>query len=187
MTIQSKVIDLQAANKLAMEQRGEAIADLLIAEVKEQSGTLKRFLQDVYGLDQAGRKAFRVQVQHHLKQIRAHVVAKKGTPEGDVYATTARSAGVRLSEATVFSRAVDAGYSPDFTTGTYHSCVAQARAYLDSDAANGPTARRGRKASPFIDKVKALTLKQTPSAADMALAAELLIEMSKNMANAEAK
>lgn len=184
------------------QAKGEAIASQMISEIKAQAGVLKRFLVEILHLDHAGRKAFRVAVQHHLKAMRAHVLTKENTPEHDTYAAAARSAGVRMSEAVTFSKACDSGYSPEnMDDGSYHYQVAQARVFLASQGttegqvdedgnvitAVGPTRRRGRKATPFIDKVKALVLKDKPSVEDMQLASELLIQMAELAKKAETK
>lgn len=163
MTIIGLKLDKGQINKdnadAGMKARGEGIADMLVRCVKDQQTTLKRFLVDIAALDQQGRKAFRLSVNKHLKNIRAHVNSAKGTPEEAAWATTGRSAGVRLSEAVTFSRACDAGYTPAFAEMPYHSCIGMARTFLQSESSTGPTVRRGRKATPVLDKVKQFLLK----------------------------
>lgn len=144
---------------LAAMARGQAIANLLIQSVQEQAGKLKRFLVDIAELDQAGRSGFRVAVGKHLKDIRRHVEAAKGTPEHAAYAASARSAGVRLSEAVTFSKAVDTGWVPSFEGVPYHSMIGSARIMLASESAVGPTQKRGRKATSAVDKAIAYIAK----------------------------
>lgn len=139
--------------------RGQAVAALLVKSVQEQGEKLKRFLMDIVNLSQAGRSGFRVAVSKHLRDIRKHVDATKGTPEHAAYAAASRSAGVRLSEAVTFSKAVDAGFSPDFNGIPYHSMIGAARTMLDSESAVGPTQKRGRKAASPVDKAVAYIAK----------------------------
>lgn len=157
---------------LAEMAQGQAIAELLIRNVQEQGQKLRRFLMDLVGLSQAGRQGFRVAVTDHLKAIRRHVNAVKGTPEHAAYAAASRSAGVRLSEAVTFSKAIDAGFSPEFEGMPYHSMIGAARTVLASESAVGPTVKRGRKATPNIDKLLAYAVKNGISADEVAAVAE---------------
>lgn len=163
MTIIGAKLDQGAVNKAnanaGMKARGEAIAEKLMAHIRDQSTSLKRYLSDIIDLDQTGRKAFRVAVGHHLKEIQRHVKDKAGTAEHDLWKSTARSAGVRLSEAVTFSKAVDAGYAPVLADMPYHAMVTASRMFLRSESAAGPTQRRGRKATPVLDKIKQYILK----------------------------
>lgn len=183
------------------EAKGSAIASAMISELKQQAGALKRFLQEIYELDHAGRKAFRVAVSHFLKKMRATVLTKEGTAEHSTFKKTAASAGARMSEAVSFSKACDAGYQPkDLNAGSYHYQVSLAREFANAEAAAiqvdadgnviepvGPTRRRGRKATPFIDKIKNLVNKDKPSIDDVKLAAEMLAQMAEIMHKAETK
>ena len=175
------------------EAKGEAIASQLIAEVKAQGGILKRYLINIRDLDQVGRRAFRVAVSAFLKKMRATVTTMEGTPEHATYAATARSAGVRMSEAVTFSKACDAGYNPDMEEGTYHWHVSEARKFLAAEAAGqtdvdgntvtpiGPTRKRGRQPTPFIDKVKNLVTKESPSIESLKNATKMLTTMVQLM------
>ena len=139
--------------------KGQAVAELLIRSVQEQAGRLRRFLMDIADLTQAGRSGFRVAVTKHLRDIRKHVNAAKGTPEYAAYAASGRSAGVRLSEAVTFSKAVDAGFSPEWEGMPYHTMIGAARTVLASESAVGPTVKRGRKAASPVDKAIAYLAK----------------------------
>lgn len=156
-------INQHAANQLAMAARGESCARLFLAECKGQGDSLKRFLGDVVEMDQEGRKAFRVTLNAQLKSYRKEVNEGKDTPEKPYLQASARSAGTRISEATTFSRAIDAGYSPDFDGFTYHQMIGMSRTFLQSESATGPTQRRGRPATPILDKVKAFLNKLEPT------------------------
>lgn len=193
-------VTVTAAVKSGSEAKGAAVASAMISEIKQQAGALKRFLIEIRDLDHAGRKSFRVAVQHFLKKMRATVLTKEGTPEHGAYAATARSAAVRMSEAVSFSKACDAGYNPeDLDSGSYHYQVSLAREFLNAEAVAqtdaegnviepvGPTRRRGRKATPFIDKVKNLVNKDKPSIEDVKLASEMLAQMAEIMHRAENK
>jgi hypothetical protein len=147
--------------------KGAAVADLLVKAVQEQGNKLRMFLVNIAELTQDGRSAFRVAVQAHLRQIRKHVQAVKGTPEEPAYAASARSAGVRLSEAVTFSKAIDAGFSPEWEGVPYHSMIGFARTFLQAEAAVGPTQRRGRKATSPVDKALAYIVKLGLTPAEM--------------------
>lgn len=160
-----------AADK-ANEAKGQALAEVLFRCVREQASSLKRFLHNIADLDQAGRRGFRVAVQQHLKDIRAHVHDKEGTDEHAAYAATARSAGVRMSEAVTFSKAIDAGYNASIADNPYHSLVSGARLFLQGQA-SGPTVKRGRPAKSLADKIKAYLERECKTAEDFEQAAEV--------------
>lgn len=152
---------------LAEIARGQAVAALLVKAAQEHGNYLKRFLMDIVQLSQNGRSGFRVAVSKHLRDIRRHVNAVKGTPEYAAYAAAARSAGVRLSEAVTFSKAVDAGFMPNFEGIPYHSMIGSARTMLASESAVGPTQKRGRKATSAVDKAIAYIAKLGLKKADL--------------------
>lgn len=143
--------------------RGHAVATRFLAHVKDQAVSLLRYLLDIHGMTQAGRTEFRKEVNRVLKEMRSQVEETKGHAEHDVWKSTCRSAGVRISEAVTFSKAVDAGFSIHIKDNQifdaegrklgYHFAVKQAGAFLHAEASNGPTARRGRKAKPVADKL----------------------------------
>lgn len=159
----------KAANDKAMQAKGAAVAINLIKECERQAGSLKRFLVDIHGLTQSGRTSFRVEIKKSLDTMRATLKALEGTPEYDVMAPAVRSSVVRVSEAVTFSKAIDAGFDVDMDTESYHVLVTSARIFLNGQSAAaaesnnegdptatpvGPTRRRGRKATPILDKVK---------------------------------
>lgn len=158
-----------AADKANMA-KGEALAEMLFRCVKEQGSTLKRFLVNIAELDQQGRRGFRVAVQRHLKDIRAYVNAREGQDDHAAWAATARSAGVRMSEAVTFSKAIDAGYSPGMEH-PYHSLIGGARTFLQGQS-SGPTVKKGRPAKPLADKIKAYLARECKTAEDYAVALE---------------
>lgn len=171
--------DTESANAKANYGAGQACADLFIAECKGQAGRLKNFLVNIAQGDQQWRKGFRVALSLHLRQIREHVKSKEGTPEGDMWKTTARSAGVRISEAVTFSKAIDAGLTWSAVEAfPYHACIGAARDYLTGQAA-GPTQRRGRKPAAFLDKLKKFLESNAKGEADLKQAAEFAETMAK--------
>ncbi len=146
--------------------QGEALADTFIKAIQDQGNSLLRFVKDLFDLSLDGRKSFRVKIEHVLREQRAFVAEQKDTPEHAVLEKTLRSFSVRMSEAVTISKAFDAGFNPVWeqdSTGKwtashdskyhgYHSVVALARTFLDTAASNGPTAKRGRKATPALEK-----------------------------------
>jgi len=146
--------------------QGEALATRFNEACREEGNRLMMYLKDLFELSLDGRKAFRVQVTHILKEWRALVKSKEGAPDEELYKRISRSAGVRLSEAVTVSKAFDAGFNPEFdksSTGgiiakvddqyaTYHPLVAYARQFMDAQASNGPTVKRGRKAKDEVTK-----------------------------------
>lgn len=173
-------INVIEANKLGMEARGAAIADLFIKEVKDQAGVLKRYLSDIVALDQFGRKAFRTTISHHLKDMRAYVKAREGKADHDQFKKSLASAQVRLSEAMTFSKAVDAGYLPNVLKESYHSIIAASRVFLASEAATGPTQRRGRKATPIVEKVRNYLFKLELDKKQLAEVAACVLDWAKH-------
>lgn len=174
----SGTADSKAAADSALVGKGEALADVFIARIKDQSGALKSFLKDLAELDQQGRKGFRVAITKHKKQVRAYVESKKGTDEYEMYSRTASSAMVRLSEAVTFSKAVDMGMSVTdelLRQQTYHSLIAMARLYKSAKASDGvdvsgPTKR---KQVSVLERAKAYLLKICKTPEDFEQVAEL--------------
>lgn len=146
--------------------QGEALATKFNEHCRDEGSKLMRYMKDLFELSLQGRKAFRVNVEHILKQWRAEVKSHEGKDTHELYQRMARSAGVRLSEAVTISKAFDAGFNPEFDLSSagailvkvngeyagYHSLVGFARQFRDSQAANGPTAKRGRKAKDDLTK-----------------------------------
>lgn len=143
-----------AAKKAAasgMRARGEAVADNLMHECNSQGNKLKMFLIDIADLDQVGRTAFRTRIRDALYHVRAGRETFKGTEQEAPFAATSRSAGVRVSEAVTFSKAIDLGFTPDFEGMTYAALIGEARVFKKGNAV-GPTEKRGRKAATLAEK-----------------------------------
>jgi len=146
--------------------QGEALAVKFNEHCRDEGSKLMRYMQDLFVLSLQGRKAFRVNIEHILKQWRAEVKKHEGQEDHELFQRMARSAGVRMSEAVTVSKAFDAGFNPLFELSSantivvkvndqfagYHALIGYARSFLDSQAANGPTAKRGRKAKDAVTK-----------------------------------
>lgn len=170
--------------------QGDALADAFIETVKSHGNALMRFMKDLFDLSLDGRKAFRVKIEHILKEQRAYVKSQDGTPEHEQLAKTFASFQVRMSEAVTVSKAYDAGYNPLWETDStgkwtansngkyhgYHSLVGEARVFLSSGASGGPTMKRGRKATPALEKAVNYITKLGLSDEELEKLAELLKE-----------
>ncbi len=159
----------------AYKAQGEAVATLLITEVQRQSVSLKKFLADLVPLLYEARRAFRTAIETHLNDMREYV---KANPDDSVYAKAFSSAQVRLSEAKVFSLALDAGFDPDMDQN-YHTVIAQARVFRAAQASgeNGAVsaaAKRGRKPTPVIEKFRKWVEDQHPSKEELQRMKEML-------------
>ncbi|HET8686562.1 MAG TPA: hypothetical protein VFM18_07845 [Methanosarcina sp.] len=168
--------------------QGEALANVFIDTVQNQGNSLMRFVKDLFDLSLDGRKAFRVKIEHMLKEQRAYVREQDGTPQHEQLKKALASASVRLSEAVTISKAFDAGFNPVWeqdSTGkwlcrhadqyhNYHSVVSLARLFLDTSASNGPTVKRGRKATPLLEKAVNYISKLGLTEEEMEKLAELL-------------
>src|SRR6266850_878509 len=152
------------------QARGKALAATLLAECKGQGSTWGRFLQDMLSLEVEGRKAFR-------SEIAASVKNEKGIELNDAEKTAQRSAKVRLSEFVTISKALDAGLVIPQTTWAFHYAVGMARTFLQSNAAS--MSKRGRKATPSLDKVKAYLIKMAPEVGGMSVINEMVETMIK--------
>lgn len=146
---QDKGAQNQAAQETQQARSGEAIAELLIKLVQGQAASLKMHLRDLCELTTAGRIGFRVAIAKHLKELNAHVKAKKDTPEYETFRRAKNSAAARLSETVSFTKGIDAGYSPNWND-SYHALIATARTFLDSSS----TGKRGAKTVPVLDKIR---------------------------------
>ena len=159
--VQAAVLNVKQMRP-AYEARGTAVAETLINECKAQSsGTWTRFYRDVLGLEAFGRAAFRSRIAKEVKQGKAD----KGDPLGTA---AQRSAKIRLSEFTQITKALDAGveFKADWS---FHYAVGVARTGLAAKAEGG---KRGRKAKPFLDKLKAFLVKNATTPEDKAKAVE---------------
>jgi hypothetical protein len=148
---QSKAPMVQDASQVAGQTaQGAALAELFMKYVEENGNKLKSVLQSLTELSNVGRDQFRREVDMIRKTRAEFVKEAKGTDKHDFLKRVHQSAAVRLSEVSVFSKALDLGYTPDFNQ-TYHTIVSEARMFKDSKASSGAETR-GRKAKPDIDK-----------------------------------
>lgn len=152
---------VQVINAPAYAAKGKALADLAIAEARGQGSAWTRFYKSMLDLESEGRKAFRSEIAAHQKQMNAHVKAHSAEGEADnpVYATAKRSGMVRLSELTTISKALDAAVEFD-ALWPFHFAVGHAREAL---RAAGAGSTKGRKAGPWLNKVKAYLAKTVPA------------------------
>ena len=152
---------IQVINAPAYAAKGKALADLAIAEARGQGSAWTRFYKSMLELETEGRKAFRSEIAAHQKQMNAHVKAnsEEGEADNPVYATAKRSGMVRLSELTTISKALDAAIEFD-AAWPFHFAVGHAREAL---RAAGAGSKKGRKAGPWLDKVKAYLAKTVPA------------------------
>jgi hypothetical protein len=163
-----------ATRRLRQVARGEALADMAIAEAKAQGTIWTRYYRDMFDLDIDGRKAFRSRIAEHNKALIAYVKDAGGKDAAPAHQGAKSSTFVRLSELTTITKAMDAGVSFD-KEWPFHYAVGVARSALKSAGA-GST--RGRKATPTLEKLKAWITKNV-SDADMPAAAELVATMAK--------
>lgn len=139
------------ANAPAYQAKGKALADLAIAEARGQGSTWGNFYRSMLELESEGRKAFRSAIAAHQKAMQQHVNDNKiDGVEDPRFATAKRSGMVRLSELTTISKALDAGVEFE-KEWPFHFAVGHARTALRAQSA-GST--KGRKATPWMDKVK---------------------------------
>ena len=161
--------------------QGYALAQSAIAEIIGQHGAMNRYVGRLVELSTEARASFMKEINKHLKDMREHVQARADTPEHVRYKKIAATARTKFSELLAIVKALDAGYvvsmhvNPDngvflrdargilqpldpFTT-----IVADARIYLESQGAKDG---RGRKAKPWLDKLKAFILNNQPEFAD---------------------
>jgi len=147
------------ANAPAYQAKGKALAELAINEARGQGSAWTRIYVSMLELESEGRKAFRSEIAAHQKAMQSHVTAaKEGDTENPVYATTKRSAMARLSELTTITKALDVGVTFD-KAWPFHYAVGHARTALRSEG-KGDT--RGRKPTPWMDKIKAYLEKNVP-------------------------
>lgn len=161
-------IDTAAANQKADGAKGKAVAHNLIKELLKQEVSLVRYLRNIADLGQEGRTQFRVALKAQIGELKALLAlggAKPDDRESYEYKMIRQAhatATVRMSEIKVFSEACDIGFT--FDDGeTYPCIISAARMFKQGVAAPGeegaingvgPTRRRGRPATPMIDKLK---------------------------------
>lgn len=167
--------DTQKANQKADAAKGEAVAVTFIKFAQDTAVKGKRFLMDIDELGQAGRTAFRTAISAHLKVMREELKQNEDTEAYELLKRAFNSTQARFSEAVTFSKACDVGFEFNFEDG-YHDLIGTARVALQSESANGPTVKtgkRGRKAKPLLDKVKAFLLSLNATADDFGQIAEM--------------
>lgn len=176
--VENKTKQSKSAADLAMAARGGAIAHLFVSHIRDAATSMKRFLVDIQGLTHEGRIGFRTSLGEELKAMRKNLKSAEGTVNEASWKSSSRSYGVRISEAVTFSRDVDAGYSPEMEGMNYHALIGEARVFLDAESTTGPTVKRGRKATPTLDKVKAYLEKAKLSAAECEAVAEFVATLA---------
>jgi len=177
--VEKKEVQNKSAADKAQASMGEALAELFVKFVQGQATSLKLYLNDIVKLSHEGRIGFRVSLNAHVKAINAHVKAKKGMPEHDTFKRAKNSACVRISEAITFSKAIDAGMSYDpNTSDSYHAHIGTARVFLEASSTTGPTVKRGRKATPTLDKVRAYLAKAGLDADDFEKVKDICDELA---------
>ena len=162
-------------NAPAYQAKGKALGDMAIAEARGQGSAWGRFYVSMLELESEGRKAFRSVIAAHQKAMQSHVTANKiGDKENPTYATAKRSGMVRLSELTTISKALDLGVEFE-KSWPFHYAVGHARVSLNAQSAGD---KRGRKAKPWMDKVKEYLTKNVPEG-EWEAAVELVETMAK--------
>jgi hypothetical protein len=143
--------------QLVETQRGEALAEIALKEARGQANAWHRFYLDMLKLTAEGRAGFRKIIAKHAREMRAYV---KDAGENPAHKKARNSALVHLSELTTISKAIDAG-AVMATNWPYPYAVGYARSLLESQ---GKKDGRGRKATPWLDKVKTFLSKNVPAA-----------------------
>lgn len=156
------------------EAAGYALAESAIGLVKNQARELVNVVARLAEGSVDTRACFMKYLGKHQREMNAHVKEQEGTPDHSIYRKSSASARTRLSELTTIAKALNGGYvleirrddstnHPLVSAGghwipvlNFHHIVAEARVFLNSDAAG-----RGRPATPFLDKLKALCAKET--------------------------
>lgn len=145
------------ANQKADGAKGEALAVTVIKLVDSQAMGLARILKNICELSQEGRTKFRAFLKADLNWKKEQLAnLDKDSGDYEIVRRTVNSANTRVSELIQFSTAVDRGYTfEDFKN--YHTSISEARMFNEGSSDNGkagPTRRRGRPATPFVDKFK---------------------------------
>lgn len=155
------------------EARGYELAASMLQEHQAQRNIWLRYVAKLIPLNVTARGAFMAFINRHVKDMQAHVKVKMAEqdPEHGIYAKTARSAVTMLTNMRTIAKAMNAGFvvpvHMDGMTPRHDSrgdlmpvnpfdwTLTQARAYLETHAADGTAkAKRGRPATPFLDKLK---------------------------------
>lgn len=158
-------------NAPAYKAKGAALASLCIAEARTQGSAWTRFYRSMLELEAEGRAAFRSEIAKLQKEMGVAVKANEDNP---AYAGARRSALVRLSQMNTISKALDAGAEMD-ASWPFDYAVAHAREMLNSQ---GKGDKRGRKPTPWAEKVKAFLEKNVPEG-EWSQAVELIETLAK--------
>lgn len=159
------------ANAPAYKAKGAALAALCIAEARTQANAWTRFYRSMLDLEAEGRAAFRAEIAKLQKEMGKAVKENEDNP---AYAGARRSALVRLSQMNTISKALDAGAEMD-ASWPFDFAVGHAREVLNSQ---GKGDKRGRKPTPWMDKVKNFLEKNVPEG-EWSQAVELIETMAK--------
>lgn len=147
----------EAANKKAGAAKGAALAERVIKIINEQAVSLTRVLKNICELTQEGRTEFRSFLKADLNWKKEQLsYLEEGTGDYEIFRRAVASANTRVSELIQFSIAVDRGFAFD-EDKNFHSSISEARMFNEGSADNGntgPTRRRGRPATPTLDKLK---------------------------------
>jgi hypothetical protein len=155
--------DVKKANDSASQAKGVACAEVAFTLLVSQFGALKRVVTDLKALDVPGRKAFRITIKGKLFEQRAWLKAQKaqhGDDAIEVAARALRSLTTKTSQLEALSTALDRGWQPDIEAHTYPMLCSLAVAYNRANASSGPTRRKGRPETAFIDKLKAFMVRE---------------------------
>lgn len=133
--------------------QGSALAQLFMKYVEDSAKSLKQCLRDLQGLHPDGRVSFRLEVDEIRKQRNNFVKEAKGTDQYERLRKVNQSATVRLSEAVIFSKALDMGFVPDWDQ-SYHTLVTDARIAMGSSAKKGSVEESPlQKAKKYLAKL----------------------------------
>ena len=169
----------KAANVSGHVAKGAALATLILKDIEARAVKGKRFLVDISELDNPGRETLRVAFTDYLKQFRDEAKQWKGTEQEPLFKSRNNVLAARTSEYVTFSKACDAGWSPDFNDG-YAEVLAAARCFLASTASMasvgpdgepiepvGPKARVGRKSLSNEERFVRYLEKMEPTMDDL--------------------
>lgn len=142
------------AQESGAKAQGSALAHLFMKYVEDNAKSLKQCLRDLASLHDEGRREFRLEVDAIRKERNKFVKAAKGSPEHDRLKKVNQSATVRLSEAVIFSKALDMGFVPDWDQ-SYHTLVTDARIAMGSSAKKGGVEETPlQKAKKYLAKLE---------------------------------
>lgn len=153
--IQTGPVDSKKAGDSGQTAAGLALAETLCAEVVRQSrNTYVTFVKGMMELNEQGRRVFRKALSAWVKQVKENAITGVEPAYEAQAKRAANSAVVRVSQCRTIATAIDRGFKPDLTK-SFDNILAAARLVTESQAAKGPTVRRGRPSKNTIEKVKA--------------------------------